>query len=148
MCQNMEKRFTRYASIIDRQSKSYYDRALKEYKIGCGQQFFLLWIYESPGVPLTVLSEQGRFDKGTTTKAVQKLKQLGYIRSEQDEKDKRMQKLFVEEKAIPVVEKIYAVREKINSLLSTGFTEEEEALAGIILKKMSENAGTYLTENK
>lgn len=72
----------RHASILYRQANRFYDRELAPYCIGCGQQFFLLRIFEHQGINVLDLARLGQFDKGTATRAVQKLEEEGYIRSE------------------------------------------------------------------
>ena len=63
----------RSISIAYRMANRFYDRALARWGIGCGQQFFLLRIYENRGSSVYDLARMGLFDKGTATRAVQKL---------------------------------------------------------------------------
>ena len=65
--------FTKYISILYRQGNRFYDRELAKYNIGYGQQFYLPRIYENQGLSMYELARLGHFDKGTVTKAVQKL---------------------------------------------------------------------------
>ena len=80
--------FTKYISILYRQGNRFYDRELAKYNIGYGQQFYLPRIYENQGLSMYELARLGHFDKGTVTKAVQKLEEQGYLRIETDERDK------------------------------------------------------------
>ena len=84
----------RNISIAYRLSNRFYDRVLSPYQIGCGQQFFLLRIYENQGISMYDLARMGRFDKGTVTRAVQKLEEQGYVRCVPDERDKRVRRLY------------------------------------------------------
>ena len=70
------------ASIVYRSSQAFFDETLAPYHIGCGQQFFLMRIYEQPGISQFELAETGSFDKGTCARAVKKLEELGYLRRE------------------------------------------------------------------
>ena len=79
--------FTKYISILYRQGNRFYDRELAKYNIGYGQQFYLPRIYENQGLSMYELARLGHFDKGTVTKAVQKLDEQGYLRIETDERD-------------------------------------------------------------
>lgn len=45
----------RHISTIYRLSQAYFDKKLKPYGIGCGQQFFLLRIHEHPGISVLEL---------------------------------------------------------------------------------------------
>lgn len=136
----------RNISIAYRLSNRFYDRALSPYQIGCGQQFFLLRIYEHDGISMYDLARMGQFDKGTVTRAAQKLEELGYIRSEADGRDKRVRRLYVTPRAAEVVEAIYEARERWNALLTRGMPPEEVDMARRLLERMGENALSSLEQ--
>ena len=83
----------RNMSIAYRMANRFYDRVLAPWGIGCGQQFFLLRIYEHQGISMYDLARMGLYDKGTVTRAVQKLEELGYVRCEADEHDRRFRRV-------------------------------------------------------
>lgn len=139
-------RFSKYTSIITRECKGYYDRALKQFGIGSGQQFFLINIYENPGINLADLSHKGGFDKSTITRSVKKLQKLDYIRIEDDETDGRRRHAFVTDKGFPVVKRIYEVKEEINDKLVKGLSENEIEIVSRLMIKIAENAARYLNE--
>lgn len=130
----------RNISVAYRMGNRYYDRVLSPYQIGCGQQFFLLRIYENRGISMYDLACLGWFDKGTVTRAVQKLEDLGYVRAQQDSQDKRIRRLYTTPSAEAVVQAIYQARERWNMLLTRGMTEEETVQARALLSKLAENA--------
>ena len=130
----------RHASILYRQANRFYDRALAPYGIGCGQQFFLLRIFEHQGINVLDLARLGQFDKGTATRAVQKLEELGYVRSEADGSDKRVRRLYPTELAEPVVQAAYDARRRWIALLTRGMTPEEAEAARGLLVRIAENA--------
>ncbi len=108
----------KFISILQRNTNRYFDLMLEEDGIGSGQQFFLLRIYENKDITMLDLSRLGSFDKGTVTKAVQKLTEEGYVTVTTDQNDKRVRHLNTTDKALPVIEKLYEVRnEWINSIL-------------------------------
>lgn len=117
----------KFISILQRNTNRYFDLMLDEYGIGSGQQFFLLRIYENQDITMLDLSRLGSFDKGTVTKAVQKLTEEGYVTVTTDQNDKRVRHLHTTDKALPVIEKLYEVRnEWINSILRD--LDEDERL--------------------
>lgn len=65
---------SKHTSIVYRSSQAYFDETLAPYHIGCGQQFFLMRIYEQPGISQFELAETGSFDKGTCARAVKSLR--------------------------------------------------------------------------
>ena len=130
----------RSISIAYRMANRFYDRALARWGIGCGQQFFLLRIYENRGSSVYDLARMGLFDKGTATRAVQKLEELGYVRSEADGSDKRVRRLYPTELAEPVVQAAYDARRRWIALLTRGMTPEEAEAARGLLVRIAENA--------
>lgn len=136
----------RHASILYRQANRFYDRALAPYGIGCGQQFFLLRIFEHQGINVLDLARLGQFDKGTATRAVQKLEEEGYIRSEPDPQDRRMRRLYTTPAAEPIVQEMFAARERWNQILTRGIRQEEIEQADKLLAHMAENALNYIRQ--
>lgn len=117
----------KFISVLQRNTNRYFDLMLEEDGIGSGQQFFLLRIYENQDINMLDLSRLGSFDKGTVTKAVQKLTEEGYVTVTTDQNDKRVRHLHTTEKALPVIEKLYDVRNKwIDSILRN--LDEDERL--------------------
>ena len=137
---NQQYLFSKFNSIIYRQSNRFYERQLAQYQIGGGQQFFLLRIYENEGINLFDLGAMGRFDKGTVSKAIQKLEELNYITIKTCPNDKRIRRLYTTKAAQPVIKELYATREKWNSILTAGLSKEEIELAHRLLSKMATNA--------
>lgn len=136
----------RHASILYRQANRFYDRALAPYGIGCGQQFFLLRIFEHQGINVLDLARLGQVDKGTATRAVQKLEEEGYIRSEPDPQDRRMRRLYTTPAAEPIVQEVFAARERWNQILTRGIRQEEIEQADKLLAHMAENALNYIRQ--
>ena len=139
--------FSKHISILYRCGQSYYDDVLREYGIGCGQQFFLLRISQLPGISLLELAQIGSFDRGTATRAVQKLEELGYIRRVGDPNDRRVVRLYVTEKARPVIEATLAARQRWNDILTRGMTSKQREAAKTLLVAMSQNAHQYVSKD-
>lgn len=137
--------FSKHISILYRSGQSYYDDVLRDYGIGCGQQFFLLHISQLPGISLLELAQIGNFDRGTATRAVQKLAELGYIRRVGDPSDRRVVRLYVTGQARPVIEATLAARQRWNDILTQGMTPQQRAEAQKLLVAMSQNAHRYIS---
>lgn len=131
---------SKYASMMYRCGQIYYDEQLEPYHIGCGQQFFLLRIHEHPGISPYELASQGFYDKGTTARAVKKLEELHYIRREMDEKDHRVQHLYLTEEGEPLIQIIKDMLMVWHETLMEGLQEEEKVMVNRLMKKLSENA--------
>lgn len=98
-------------SILYRNTQKYFDRALEPFKLTYGQLPVLLFIYEHEGTTMQSIVENGQYDKGTVTKNVQKLENLGYIKIEPSKQDKRQKLLYPTKKSASVMAKIYQIRQ-------------------------------------
>ena len=121
-----ECRVNRYASMLYRASRSYYDQFLRPYHLTSGLPIFMLRIQEQPGLTLLELAENGRFDKGTTARAVHKLEKQGYARVERDPKDRRVCHIYLTQQAAPVLEACYELLEQWEQVILQGFTPQEK----------------------
>ena len=107
-----QRQIGKHISVAYRMGQIFYDNELAPFSIGSGQQFFLVNIAQAPG----------------------------YIRVEADQEDRRLRKLFVTEKAGPLLKATRAASRSWQNALTQGMTEEECALAEQLLERMAENA--------
>jgi len=115
------------------------DVKFKEFNLQRGQFIFLTRVCENPGFNQIDLSNLLKVDKTTTTKAIQKLIEEGYITKERDNTDKRMWRIFPTSKAHTVYH-IIIEEENTNIAVCFGnFTENEKQLVYELVKKMSGN---------
>lgn len=98
--------------------------------------------------PCTNLAKIGHFDKGTVTKAVQKLAENGYIVIQVDEKDRRIKHLHVTEKLREVVERVYQTSYQWKDMLLSNLTEQEEMVLMENLKQMAEESCKVIGRNE
>lgn len=129
----------RYVSILDRLMKMYYDRGLSDYEIGWGQQFYVEYIYDHPGATPQEMAQCIRVDKGTLTKTIKKLTEVGYIRVAVDERDRRMKHLYLTEKALPAAEQIKKIHGAIFEDLQAGISGENLTVTENTLHRMADN---------
>lgn len=142
------KSISKNASIIYRLGQPFFDRKLEAYHIGCGQQFFLMKIKDYPGISLLELAGKGYYDKGTTARAVKKLEEQGYIHREIDASDKRIHYLYINEKAISLLEATRQAIEEWHQILTADFDSEQIVLVEDLLDKMAENAYATLKKDR
>lgn len=138
----------KYASIMNRLGNMYFDQCMAPYGLGSGQLFFLLRLSEKEGCSLWELAQQGKFDKGTATRAVQKLEELEYLYRENDTKDKRIQRLYVSEKGRAILPHIKACLHSWEEIVLEGIDDETAKETLKVLQQMSENASAFIKERK
>lgn len=129
----------RWISILDRLMKMYYDRGLADFEIGWGQQFYVEYLYDHPGASAQEMAQCIRVDKATLTKVVKKLLALDYIKVTADEKDKRVKRLYLTEKALPAARRIKEIHNSFYQAVCTGLSSGTVRLTEETLAQMVEN---------
>lgn len=119
--------------------KMYYDHGLSNFEIGWGQQFYVEYLYDHPGASAQEMVECIRVDKATLTKVMKKLKEIGYIRVERSEDDKRMKFLYLTEKAVPAAKRIKEIHNSFYNTLSSNLSPSEIQQAEQTMEQMMEN---------
>lgn len=115
------------------------DIKFKKLNLQKGQFTFLTRVCENPGINQIDLSNLLKVDKTTTTKVMQKLIEAGYINKKRDDIDKRMWRLYPEEKSLDVYTLVIQEENRNIEVCFNNFTEEEKLLAYQLVKKMGEN---------
>ena len=129
-----------YVSILHRNTNRYFSGLLEKHRIGSGQQFFLLRIFENEGITMYDLAKLGNYDKGTVTKAVKKLADEGYVVVSVDPQDKRIRHLKTTTKALPLIEGLYHMRDEWIETLLESLDEESQSKLLQQLKKMADDS--------
>ncbi len=138
----------KYISILQRLNNMFYANRLSSFQIGCGQQFFLLQIFNNPGMNLHELALNGNYDKATATRAVKKLEEEGYVRTETEEEDKRIRRIYLTDQANPVVEKTQECVDEWAEIILEGLTGAERKEAERLLIRMADNAHRFNSRQK
>lgn len=129
----------REVGTLARSIQSISDIKFKEINLQRGQFIFLTRVYENPGINQIDLSNLLKVDKATTTKAMQKLLDEGYIAKIRDEKDKRMWRLYPTDQGKNIYAMIIEEENRNISVCFSNFTDAEQQLVYRLVKKMREN---------
>lgn len=135
-------------SIIYRTSQKYFDKALDQYNLGYGNVLMLLQINENPGISMNELSRLGSFDKGTITKMIQRLVELGYVKTEASSIDKRGKDLYLTDNAIRIIPDIYMIRQRWWEYLRRGISDDMMDNYLSCLSAMIDNARNYFPDEE
>lgn len=85
----MEGRFGLWISILSRSARTYFQRELIPWRVGPGQQAYLLVLRPEEKVQQDELSVRLKIDKANVTRAVKSLVALGYMERERSDVDGR-----------------------------------------------------------
>jgi DNA-binding MarR family transcriptional regulator len=129
----------RETGMLARCIQSISDINFKEQHLKKGQYIYLTRICENPGISLIDLATMLKVDKSSATKAIQKLEEAGYISKKRDNDDKRLWRLFPEEKGMQVYKVVIKEENRNIRVCFKGFSEEEKELALCLARKMREN---------
>ena len=136
------------SSMLYRGSQKYYDKVLDAYQLGSGQLPFLIFIYENEGITMNGLAQLGCYDKGTVTKGIQRLEEVGYVTIEVSPADKRVRTLRTTAKAKEIIGQIYLIRQQWWDQITQNMSEAEAALFEKLQSKAVANALDYLAEEE
>lgn len=138
----------REVGAIARAIQSVNDIRFKKLSLQRGQFIFLTRIHEYPGINMVELSNMLRVDKATTTKAIQKLLEEGYVLRKRDDEDKRMWHLFPSEKAGDIYPLLIEEENRNLEVCFMDFSPAEKETVYSLLKRMRENIDKDWRERK
>lgn len=130
-------------SILYRSTQKYYDQMLQSISLTYAQLPILILIYENEGISQQQIAQDGGYDKGTITKQVQKLEEMGYIRVQPSKKDKRAKELYTTAKARGIMSKVYAIRTSWWRHISSSIPKEDMAAFSSFYKNMATSAKEF-----
>ncbi|SHO49356.1 MarR family winged helix-turn-helix transcriptional regulator [Anaerocolumna xylanovorans] len=105
---NVNNSLSRRVGHITKCTQQHMDTALKPLELSSGSYPFILTLSDEEGINLEKLSRRIHVDKAMSTRTIQKLILLGYIKKLPDSKDQRACKLYLTDKAkeaVPVIRK-------------------------------------------
>lgn len=129
----------RCITILDRLMKMYYDHNLADFEIGWGQQFYVEYLYDHPGATAQEMVECIRVDKGTLTKVIKKLEEIGYVEVVASKKDRRMKHLYLTEKAVPAAKRIKEIHSNFYGILCSNIQQSDIRQTEQTMEQMMEN---------
>lgn len=135
----LESPLLREVGALGRCLHSLMDVRFSQCHLQRGQFIFLTRICEYPGISQAALTALCCVDKGTTSKAVRKLRDARYITCEADEDDGRAVKLYATSKGKDIYHDIIDEENRQIRLCLQGFRDEEKELVLSLLHRMNDN---------
>lgn len=135
-------------SILYRCAQKFFDKQLIPYEIGAGQLQFLIQVYENEGITMQALASLGMYDKGTITKSIQKLEDLGYVKMMTHVNDKRVRCLYTTDKTKEIISNIYLIRRQWWEKVTKGMNKEEAEIFEHLLDMVAKNATKYMEDEE
>ncbi len=136
---------SRFLSCLYRHTQMYFDRQLGQYKLSYGALSFLMVLFHHDGIHQEEISRKLSIDKATTTRAIQKLIESGYVRRETDSADRRAYFIYLTEKGLALKPELHQLSRDWSAQLTSGFSSEEKVQVFRLLEKMSHNSAILKT---
>lgn len=142
----VEKSVARMITFLARKSQIYIGSALEQYQLTAAEQPFFMALQTYEGITQEELTALVGVDKAMTTRAVRSLEAKGFLRREQDEKDRRRNLVYPTEKARALGPLVHEDLLHFNELLIQGISDKELQLLKQMLEQMEENAAHMFRE--
>lgn len=133
-----------FISIFYRIGTSYLSRKYEKYNIGYGQYQFLVSLYFEDGLSQDELTKRIAVDKATTTRAINKLKESGYVTVSIDSSDKRVHRVLLTQKALDTKDEILKISHEWEDKLLGSLTEEDKKIVQSLFNKIAIDNGWLL----
>lgn len=114
----------RSIGILNRHFQTYINVHFKNIDISFSEYIFLINIYENEGINQEELSLMLFIDKAATARDIKSLEEKGFLQRKTYEKDKRVKKLYLTDKAKDYKECIYSTLEKWVNFTTEGMTKD------------------------
>lgn len=124
-----------YIGHLYRLGSMYLTKRFSKYSIGYGQYLFLMHLYGEDGLKHEDLTTRLHIDKSTTTRAISKLYETGYVTVKPDA-DKRKYTIHLTEKALQERENILQITNEWEHRLVECLSVEEREELFRLLKKV------------
>jgi len=115
----------KFISYLHRYGQIYIEKKLEPYSIGSGQFSFLVQLYHEDGVNQEYLSNYLKMDKATTTRAIKKLVDEGYVFRKIDEGDRRSYMVFLTDKGKKLESYMKKIAYEWENILLSGFNDSQ-----------------------
>ncbi len=126
-------------AAIYRNLQSIINAKLIDISIQSGQHDFFYVISKNEGISQKELSEFLLVGKSTTAKAVKHMMQNGYIRKEKDEKDRRIDRLYLTEAGREIAPSLQNTFHELVSITTKNLSETEVEQVLMLLNKILKN---------
>jgi DNA-binding MarR family transcriptional regulator len=115
------------------------DQLMDEIGLYRGQGFLLVILSKQDGLTHSEIAEILRISPSAATKVIKRLEKLGFLQRQPDPADERLSRVFLLDEGRAVIDRIHTAFGKINQLMTTDITLEEQDLLRDLLQRMQAN---------
>jgi len=139
---------SRLLGSLHRSTKKYFHREFSDSELSGGAHAFIMLLFHEDGLTQHELSARLNFDKAHTTRAIQRLRESGFISRQRDANDQRAYRIYLTDKAKQTEPELKRILNQWSSVISTGFSDAELQILVDLLGRMNANAQAFLGSGK
>ncbi|GAA0178017.1 MarR family transcriptional regulator [Clostridium sediminicola] len=119
---------------------NYMSNKLKEYELNLSEIIILSFLIRNPSLNTAKeIVQYCQISKGLISRSLEDLSFKGYLTTKTDSNDKRITRLFITAKALPISEKLSQFNNKFLSHLFYGIEEDEKEILKKVMNKIKDN---------
>lgn len=113
---------------------------MKELGLSEGQFFVLMLLSDEQGLTQNMAAERLLIDKGSVARAVNVLEDKGLVKRVTDKNNRRAVRLYLTELGEQLVPEVVKIDREWEEAVFSGFTEDENEQAKLLLLKIAQNS--------
>jgi DNA-binding MarR family transcriptional regulator len=133
------KQILREVGMIDRCFESIANIEFKEYNLSKNQYIYLVRICENPGTIQERIADLLKVDRSTASRAIEKLKQAGFIKKVVTEENKKNVRLYATEKGLEIFKMLQKEEAYSDEVALKGISEEDRQILLTLLSTIRAN---------
>lgn len=138
--QEFSRNIIRHITRLERQKRHYLDENLRSFKLHGEMFMIILYLDRHPGSSQDNLSEYLLIDKSGVARKCSRLEELGYIKREPSQDNRRQNELHLTENGQALLQVIRSLLAKWREIATKDMTEHEQKELLRLLELMEKNA--------
>lgn len=140
--ENFTREFGRALTFLQRSRSKFMGERLRDYGFSGAMYMILLHVYRHPGASQDSIANHMYINKCNVARHTKKLEQLGYLRRETDQADRRQNNLYLTGQGEELAPEIRAYLRQWGEEITAGLQEEEKSTLLALLTKMTGQSST------
>lgn len=134
---------TKELSVLYKRGRAFMDSMILKHELGSGHYTLIFYLSHNNGSSQDDISRNMEIDKTTVARGLARLEEQGYIERKVDEKDRRVNRVFLTQKASELIPMLMQYSNQWQEILVSDFSESERELLEQFITRMNTNAQSY-----
>lgn len=115
------------------------DQLMEQIGLYRGQGMLLVILSHQEGLTHSEIAERLQISPSAATKVIKRLEKLNYLQRQPDPSDERISRVYLNPDGMAVIDRIHAAFLKINGVMSSGLSQEEQQLFRSLIGRIHAN---------